>query len=396
MNLSRRFLLPTLGLLFSCFIRQIPAAAADDQPVEVYSRAAVRVIPISVTGYSGEANSVVKFDLEVMGFQITDSATAQYNLAGKNDGSQVEGRLTDRLSKASLLAKAYTGGTTRSQAHTLADEVVQAILRVSGIARTKIAFKGESPDGRTSEIYISDYDGQNSIQVTRDNSLAAAPAWVPQHLHLLYTSYKSGFAWLYSHNLSTGERRPFAKFGGLNTSAAISPDGKRVAMILSKTGSPDVWVSNIDGTGLTQLTKTAVDESSPCWSPDGSKICFASKIDERRGLFLISSSGGPMSRLNVGGVPSPSEPDWSPDGKSIVFTSQRGGGFDICTVAPSGGNADLLVAGEDPSWAPNSRTVVFARRVGSKRVLSLLDVPTKRVKDTAQVAGSRSQPSWAK
>jgi hypothetical protein len=55
-----------------------------------------------------------------------------------------------------------------------------------------------------------------------------------------------------------------------------------------------------------------------------------------------------------------------------------------------------LVEGEDPSWAPNSRTVVFARRVGGKRILSLLDVPTKRVKDTAQVAGSRSQPSWAK
>jgi TolB protein len=393
MNYCRSLLSLVLTATLCLVLQRSPFGAEPDISIEKSS--GVKIIPISISGYSGEANQVIRYDLEVMGFQVTDPATAQYNLSGKNDGNQVEGRLIDRLSKASLLGKAYTGGNTRSQAHSLADDVVQTLLHSPGIARTKIAFKGESPDGRTSEIFISDYDGHNAIQVTQDNSVAAAPAWVPKHLHLLYTSYKSGFAWIYSHNLTSGERRPFAKYGGLNTSATISPDGKRVAMILSKSGSPDVWVANIDGTGLTQLTKTSVDESSPCWSPDGSKICFASKIDERRGLFIIPASGGSMTRLNVGGIPSPSEPDWSPDGKLIVFTSQRGGGFDICTVTPSGGTADLLVAGEDPSWAPNSRTVVFARRVGGKRVLSLLDVPTKRVKDTAQVAGSRSQPSWA-
>lgn len=394
MNFSRRFFSLVAGLSLLSVAQHWVRAAED--PINVEKASGVRIIPISISGYTGEANQIIRFDLEVMGFQVTDPSTAQYNLAGKNDGGQVEGRLTDRLSKASLLAKAYTGGTTRSQAHTLADEVVQAILRIPGIARTKIAFKGESPDGRTSEIFISDYDGQNAVQVTRDNSLTAAPVWVPQHLHLFYTSYKSGFAWIYSHNLTSGERRPFAKFGGLNTSATVSPDGKRVAMILSKSGSPDVWVANVDGTGLTQLTKTPVDESSPCWSPDGSKICFASKVDERRGLFIIPSHGGAMTRLNTGGLPSPSEADWSPDGKTIVFTSQTRSGFDICIVSPNGSEAVGLVAGEDPSWAPNSRTVVFARRVGGKRVLSLLDVPTKRVKDTAQVAGSRSQPSWAK
>jgi Tol biopolymer transport system component len=65
-------------------------------------------------------------------------------------------------------------------------------------------------------------------------------------------------------------------------------------------------------------------------------------------------------------------------------------------VAAGGGDAESLVAGEDPCWAPNSRTVVFTRRVNHNKVLSLLDAPTKHVKDVGQISGSCSQPAWAR
>jgi TolB protein len=166
-------------------------------------------------------------------------------------------------------------------------------------------------------------------------------------------------------------------------------------MILSKDGWTDLYVANADGTGLKRLTKSPEDESSPCWSPNGEWICFAAKIKERRSLCKISPNGGPIQTISVGGLPSPSEPDWSPDGKWIAFTIQRGE-FEICVVPSQGGTATELVAGEDPSWGPNSRTLVFANRAGGGH-LSLLDVPTKQVKDVARVSsGVNSQPSWAK
>jgi Tol biopolymer transport system component len=56
----------------------------------------------------------------------------------------------------------------------------------------------------------------------------------------------------------------------------------------------------------------------------------------------------------------------------------------------------VLVAGEDSSWSPNSRTLIFTRRAGGRRVLSVLDVFTKQVKDIAQISGSDSQPAWAR
>ena len=112
----------------------------------------------------------------------------------------------------------------------------------------------------------------------------------------------------------------------------------------------------------------------------------------------MNADGGEIHRLRTTLVSNPSEPDWSPDGKWIAFTSQAGE-FDICIVPAEGGEAKILVPGEDPSWASNSRTIVFARRSkNGRRTLSLLDVPTKQVKDIPQVSGSSScsQPGWAK
>jgi Tol biopolymer transport system component len=56
----------------------------------------------------------------------------------------------------------------------------------------------------------------------------------------------------------------------------------------------------------------------------------------------------------------------------------------------------VLVNGEDPTWAPNSRAVIFVSRKNHIKTLSLLDVPTKHVKDVARILESNSQPSWAK
>jgi TolB protein len=166
-------------------------------------------------------------------------------------------------------------------------------------------------------------------------------------------------------------------------------------MILSKSGSPNVWVCNADGTDFKQLT-TGIEDSSPCWSPDGQWICFAAKINSRRVLAKVPADGGAVQRIPTPDAPNPTEPDWSPDGKWIAFTRQAGE-FDICVMPADGGaTPTVLVTGEDPSWSPNSRTLVFTRRAGYRYTLSVLDVFTKQVKDIGRISGNDSQPSWAK
>ncbi|MBC8097379.1 MAG: PD40 domain-containing protein, partial [Akkermansiaceae bacterium] len=277
--------------------------------------------------------------------------------------------------------------------HWFTDDLLAALGR-KGIAKTKVAYKSGS--GMNSEIFVADFDGFGQQAVTSDRTIVAAPAWATGKFGLCYVSYKLGNPAIFYHDLSSGARTKVAYYGGSSISPSVSPDGKHVAMILSKGGSPDVYVSDLDGGNLKRLTTTREAESSPCWSADGQLIAFATEIKGRRTLAKVSANGGTIQTIPTPGFLNPTEPEWSPDGKLLAFTSQMGS-FRICVAPAQGGTVTELVEGEDPSWAPNSRTLAFTRRQsGGRRGLSLLDVPTKQVKDVTRISGNSSQPSWAK
>ncbi len=350
-------------------------------------------IPVSIEGFGSEVTEILKFDLYVQGFTFVTPDAAQYQISGTSAGDVV-GRVVDRFAKSTILSRSYNGATLRRQAHAFADDVVLAITGKKGIAQTRIAFKVEASSGN-GEIYVADFDGHNFQAVTHDGTIVSAPSWVPGRAAIYYNSYKLNNPDIFYHNLNTGERHVIAHYSGSNISPAASPDGSRVAMIMSRSGSPNVWVASADGSNPRKLTSTSED-SSPCWSPDGEWICFATKIHERRVLAKVPASGGEVQVIRTPGTPNPTEPDWSPDGKWIAFTMQAGE-FDIC-VMPADGSASptILVRGEDPSWSANSRTLIYARRSGGHYVLSLLDVYTKQVKDIHQISGSDSEPAWAR
>jgi TolB protein len=387
-----------LFLWVGCVLGSAVVAAPGDTTVLELDRLAqgeAAPIPVSLEGFSGDALSALRFDLAVQGFKIVPVSEAIYQLSGGSNGDSLIGRV--KSAGKTMLNREYRGGKTRAQAHAFADEFVQLPAPSGpgriGIARSRIVFRVNT--GKASEIMLTDYDGYNHIQLTKDGTISRDPAWVPGQNKLLYTSYRSGLPRIYAHDLSTGKRSLVAGFPGLNGSPAVSPNGRRVAMILSKSGSPDLYVANVDGSNLKRLTRSPADESSPCWSPDGRTLCVVSRLGGRPALYKIPATGGAMRRLSTPGLGSITEPSWSPDGKQIAFTSSVGG-FQICVVPAQGGSTIVLAQGEDPVWARNSRTLLYTRRSGGRRVLSMLDGPTKQIKDVRRFSGNCSQPDWAR
>ena len=204
-------------------------------------------IPISITGFTGEALSVLRNDLTFMGFKTVSGDEARYLVSGGASG-RVEGRVVERITSLQRLGKAYTGGNTRSQIHAFADDIAQALTGLPGIAQTKITFKVEPGRGH-SEVYISDFDGFNPVAVTRDGSIVSAPCWAGRGT-LLYGSYKLGNSYIFAHVLGTGERSSVARHPGDNYSPAVSRDGRRVAMILNKARCHRCWPRKDSGCRL--------------------------------------------------------------------------------------------------------------------------------------------------
>jgi dipeptidyl aminopeptidase/acylaminoacyl peptidase len=106
----------------------------------------------------------------------------------------------------------------------------------------------------------------------------------------------------------------------------ISPDGKRIVYVRNSADiSTDrrvsnLWIINFDGSDHRPLTTGTYSDSSPRWSPDGTRIAFISDRDGKSQLYVRWMDSGQTAKLTDLENP-PSGISWSPDGKQLVFTS---------------------------------------------------------------------------
>lgn len=297
--------------------------------------------------------------------------------------------------KAFNWAKVSMGpAEVRRQAHQLADEMVRKIAGETGIAQTRIVFVNRR--GRNNaDLYMCDADGQGVMQITHDNIAAVGPRWAPNGRDIYYTSFMKGYPAVYRLVAGGSERKSLAAFRGLNTGAAISPDGSRAALILSYQGNPELYVLSLSSGQLDRLTQTVHGaEASPCWSPDGRSIVYVSDVTKAPQLYIVDTGSKQSRRLTYKGIENVN-PDWSAKGK-IVYATKRGGGYQIAVIDPRVGESACELQGqpgdyEHPSWAPDGRHVVCSSR-SSLYILDTLGDPAVRL---INIAGNWMSPDWS-
>lgn len=320
--------------------------------------------------------SVLKADLNRSGYFKVTSTGAELNVVGScvsgGGNMKADCQVYKVSSRQRLLGKTYKATSTdaRGLAHRVADAIVFAVTGKKGMASGKVALVS-TRTGRK-ELYVCDMDGKNLRQITKDRSIVVGPGWTPDAKNITYTSYKRGYPNVYM----TGRSKPLSSHGGLNASGAVSPDGKSMAVILSRDGNPELYIKSLRTGFLKRLTKTQRgNEASPCWSPDGNHIAYVSDAGGSPQIYIIPKGGGRSRRLTSTGSENVA-PDWGKNGY-IVYSSRIGGRYRIAMANPAAKSLRVLETDwadyEDPSWAPDGRHIVCSRTASYRSSIYLLD-----------------------
>lgn len=296
-------------------------------------------------------------------------------------------------------------------------------------------------DKSDSDVWMVSWDGARTVQLTSSPEGEGSPRWSPDNRYLAFLSGrqegKGGQVWLLDRAGGEGVRLTELK-GGVSE-YAWSPDGTRIAVVsrdpaledekkdsaAAKTPRPiviDRYHFKADGEGylerrrthiyvvdvasrkVTQVTSGDFDDTSPRWSPDGTRLAFVSRRrddadrDNNSDIFVVEARAGATPvRLTTWAGPDDT-PEWSPDGTHIAYlqgSEPRLYAYnqDVLAVIPSaGGGPRLLAASLDrdlsrPTWGRDGQSIWALVTDDRAQYLARIEVGTGAV--TRVVEGRR-------
>jgi TolB protein len=174
-----------------------------------------------------------------------------------------------------------------------------------------------------------------------------------------------------------------------------------VVFTSTRSGNADIWVMDVDGENLVNLTNTTAAEGWPRWSPNGKQIAFHSNRDGNFEIYVVNADGTGLERLtSYAGVDQ--WPDWSPNGRKLALRRDH----DVWVLHLRTGELRQLTTDaaldQMAAWSPNGRRLAFmSLREGYCSVFLMnadgsgpVNLTPKDAADPAASWCSRA-PSWA-
>jgi Tol biopolymer transport system component/actin-like ATPase involved in cell morphogenesis len=186
-----------------------------------------------------------------------------------------------------------------------------------------------------------------------------------------------------------------------------------IAFVSDRSGSPELWTMNADGSDPRQITDGQADELvHPDWSPDGQRIVFASNTTEGNNgdgdveIWTVNADGTDLQQLTDNVGIRDAAPDWSPDGARIAFSSQRtdtdagGGDLDIWTINSIDGQDAQQLTDNDhdddtPDWSPDGQQIVWETSVRGNLDIYRMNADGSEKVEVIAGPGEDAWPMWS-
>ncbi|HTS27773.1 MAG TPA: protein kinase [Bryobacteraceae bacterium] len=195
-------------------------------------------------------------------------------------------------------------------------------------------------------------------RLTPANTTAQQPAWTPDGRNLVFSS---GRLWVVPASGSSPPRRLPLEDSGIS-SPTMPRQGRRLVYRRSLS-SANIWRIPLTGPEPERIPQRLIastrTESGPDYSPDGTRIAFASSRTGASGIWVSDADGSNAVELYTPSNGRAGSPNWSPDGQLIAFDLTVGDSYSIYTIAARGGKPTRVADGLVPRWSRDGEWIYF-------------------------------------
>jgi TolB protein len=212
----------------------------------------------------------------------------------------------------------------------------------------------------------------------------------------VYTALGNSGTQVEELDVRTGRTRRISQIrAGLNITPVYQPGGNAILYAQGTGNGTDLVLANLDSSAPHKITAgRGTDNTSPSYSPDGRQIAFISGKTGQPQVYIMDADGSNVQLLTPyqPGVRSyRASPDWSPDGRAVAY-EQQNGNFQVWMIDLRDRTPKQLTSegeNEDPSWAPDGRHIVFTSSRGGSKELWILDTESGRARQLTHNKGAR-------
>jgi len=284
----------------------------------------------------------------------------------------------------------------RMTVHRASDEVVRAAAGTPGIAATRLLLV---QGGR---VYRVDADGADLVALTPAGANAMSPTWMPGGAQFVYADQRVG-GQMYLQDVASGRREALPRTpADQDFAPAASPDRRVLVFARANDEGTHLYAYNLaDRCCLQRLTAGRFsDNLSPTFSPDGRRIAYVSTRVGSPQIYAMSADGTGQelfAPFDYGVTGSSYAPEWSPDGLHLTFHRDVAGSYQVFVMDVASRTVRQLTSAginQDPTWAPDGRHVAFVSSRTGTRQIWVMDMDTGRVRQLTRLDGTRL-PSWS-
>ncbi len=319
---------------------------------------------------------------------------------------QANWTLFDVLGERILWHGLVTGAETahRDIAHQISDTIYESVTGIKGAFSTKLLYVLVQDAGTSRANYrleMADADGMRPVTLLESDQPILSPSFSPDASSIAFVWFDGGRTGVYQQQLDTGARRRLAWFQGINSSPAFSPDGRRLALVISRDGNPEIYTLDLSApesdAALLRITRHPAIDTEPDWMADGSGIVFMSDRGGKPQIYRYDFSTGLTDRLTFVG-------DWNanprimPTGEHIAFIHRRDNRYHLAIQDITRDRVRVLTEtalDESPSIAPNSSMLIYATKRGNQGILAVVSVDGAVKYRLPSNIGDVREPAWS-